>query len=80
MGRTAEACRATGTDSAVPSGASSLAEEAGPLEKVLADIADVGWLVPAVVMADDESKAVAWARDVGQDMTHRSPAPQRHRA
>ena len=40
-------------------------KEAGSPEKVLADIADVGGLVPAVVTSVDESKAVAWARDVG---------------
>ena len=36
-----------------------------PPEKVLADIADVGGLVPAVVTSVDESTAGAWARDVG---------------
>ena len=40
-------------------------KEAGPPEKVLAGIADVGGLVPAVVTSVDESTAVAWARDVG---------------
>ena len=40
-------------------------KEAGPPEKALADIAEVGGLVPAVVTSVDESKAVAWARDVG---------------
>ena len=40
-------------------------KEAGPPEKALADTADVGGLVPAVVTSVDESKAVAWARDVG---------------
>ena len=36
-----------------------------PPEKVLADMADVGGLVPAVVTSVDASTAVAWARDVG---------------
>ena len=40
-------------------------EAAGLPEKVLADLADVGGLVPAVVTSVDESTAVAWARDVG---------------
>ena len=40
-------------------------KEAGPPEKVLAGIAVVGGLVPAVVTSVDESTAVAWARDVG---------------
>ena len=40
-------------------------KEAEPPEKALADIAEVGGLVPAVVTSVDESKAVAWARDVG---------------
>ena len=41
------------------------AEEAEPPEKVLADMADVGGLVPAVVTSVDESTVAAWARDVG---------------
>ena len=40
-------------------------KEAGPPEKALADTADVGGLVPAVVTSVDKGKAVAWARDVG---------------
>ena len=40
-------------------------EAAGLPEKVLADIADVGGLVPAVVTSVDASTAAAWARDVG---------------
>ena len=40
-------------------------EAAGLPEKVLADITDVGGLVPAVVTSVDESTAAAWARDVG---------------
>ena len=40
-------------------------KEAGPPKKALADTADVGGLVPAVVTSVDKSKAVAWARDVG---------------
>ena len=40
-------------------------EEAEPPEKVLADTANVGGLVPAVVTSVEEDKAVAWARDVG---------------
>ena len=40
-------------------------EEARPPEKALADTADVGGLVPAVVTSVDKGKAVAWARDVG---------------
>ena len=40
-------------------------EAAGPPEKVLEDIADVGGLVPAVVTSVDKSGAVAWARDIG---------------
>ena len=52
-------------------------EEAGLSEQMLAD---VGGLVPAVVMSVDESKAIAWTRHVGQTMAHHSPAPGRHRA
>ena len=40
-------------------------EEAPPPEKVLADMADVGGLVPAVVTSVDESTVAAWARGVG---------------
>ena len=40
-------------------------KEAGPPEKALAGIAEVGGLVPAVVTSVGEGKAVAWARDVG---------------
>ena len=40
-------------------------KEAGPPEKALADMADVGGLVPAVVTSVGKSTAVAWARDVG---------------
>ena len=40
-------------------------KEAGSPEKALADTADVGGLVPAVVTSVDKGKAVAWARDVG---------------
>ena len=40
-------------------------EEAGPPDKALEDIADVGGLVPAVITSVDESTAVAWARNVG---------------
>ena len=39
--------------------------EAGPPEKVLANMADVGGLVPAVVTSVDKSTVTAWARDVG---------------
>ena len=41
------------------------AKAAGLPEKVLAGIAEVGGLVPAVVTSVDESSAVAWACDVG---------------
>ena len=40
-------------------------EEAAPPDKVLADIADVGGLVPAVVTSVGESTVAAWARGVG---------------
>ena len=40
-------------------------EEAAPPDKVLADIADVGGLVPAVVTSAGESTVAAWARGVG---------------
>ena len=36
------------------------------MDKELADIADVGGLVPAVVTSADESTAVAWVTDVGR--------------
>ena len=53
------------TATAGPSGTSPAGEATVPPEKVLADIADVGGLVPAVVTSVDESTAGAWARDVG---------------
>ena len=40
-------------------------EEAAPPDKALADIADVGGLVPAVITSVDESTVGAWARGVG---------------
>ena len=40
-------------------------DDAPPPDKALADIADVGGLVPAVVTSADQSRVSAWARGVG---------------